>query len=259
MREHSGIRGHRAASLLGWSDSKISRLERGRCIIKESQLEALLDLYGPSAERRHDLLSYFLEMANRRTPTAVIDHASMLREWAPMVIPEILQTPAYMRAVLAELQLVQLTPPSEIENAIAANSPRQSRLSTGLPPLSLEVVIGEAALGNGFGDRTTMRNQLEQLIVMASLPAVGMRIMRAGIRAGGPRSLCAFGCLSFPALQASTLPDVVNIPAMVPIQLQNEPETWPHMVAFRRLWDMADPEPIPVLKAHHARWSKSPD
>jgi Domain of unknown function (DUF5753) len=248
-----------AAQALDWSMSKVSRVENGLGVIRRSELEQLLDLYMVRTERRRELLIYFDEMAARPqfASSSTIDHANVLREWAPTVIPEILQTTAYMRAVWAELQLVQLTPPSQIETAVEDNLTRQLRLANGHPPLTLEAVIGEAALGNGFGDASVMRAQLEQLISRVALPGVELRIMRAGNRAGGPRSLCAFSCMSFPALQSTSLPDVVTIPAMTPIELDNEADTWPHVVAFRRLWELADPDAVPILRSHLARWTKA--
>jgi uncharacterized protein DUF5753/helix-turn-helix protein len=248
-----------AAASLDWSVSKVSRVENGIGVIRRRELEQLLDLYMVAADRRRDLLVYFDEVAARpHRLTVAADHANMLREWAPLVIPEVLQTTAYRRAVLTELQPVQLTPPSEIEAAVEDTLTRQMRLVTGLPPLTLEAIIGEAALGNGFGDAAVMRSQLEQLIARAALPSVRMRIMRTGNRAGGPRSLCAFSCLSFPPLQSTTLPDVVTIPAMIPIELATETDTWPHIVAFRRLWELADPDPVPILRSHLDRWTKAP-
>lgn len=258
LREKVPLNGHSVAVAAGWSDSKVSRIETGNSVIRRADLEKLLVLYQATSDRRRDLLAYFDEMVSRPVRAAdPIDHAHALLEWAPTVVPEILQTTLYMRAVLAELQLVQLTPPSEIDVALDLSLARQSRLTTGNPPLTMKVIIGEAALGNGFGDASVMRDQLEQLIARAALPGVEMRIMRAGSRAGGPRSLSAFVCLSFPALHATALPDMVTIPAMVPIRLNTEPETWPHIVAFRKLWDLADPDPVPVLKAHRAKWARA--
>ncbi len=147
--------------------------------------------------------------------------------------------------------------PSDIEIEVEKTRGRQRRLTTGMPPLTLRIVLTEGVLGNGFGSRDLMCGQLEQLITFAGLPGVDIRIMLSGLRAG-PRALPPFTCLSFPALQTARLPDTVLLPGIEPVYLKEEADAWPYSVAFDHLWMASadEAETVPVLKRHRSRWAK---
>jgi hypothetical protein len=177
----------------------------------------------------------------------------------PSVIPALLQTPDYARAVLAGEQQVLLTPPSELEQTVDYMQHQQARLTTDPASLTLHVVIGEAALVTGFGSRDIMAAQLEHLITMAGLPdVVDIRVMRLGLRDdSGLRHLGPFSHLTFPAIEDAQLPEVVLIPSLETIRLEEEKETWRHAIVFTRLYETASSNTAGILKAHHAKWSQS--
>jgi hypothetical protein len=179
--------------------------------------------------------------------------ASYIRDWSPLTIPEYLRTPAYARAVLASLQPVTNDPPSRLTAAAKSIDTMQTRLVTGTPELQLHTVLGEMALGNGFGTPDTMRAQIELLIQLAGLPNVVISIARLA-RREGPRALGPFTVLSFEQVLGYTTPDKAILPGVRPIQLDDERETWPLRVAFGLLQDAADPDAVNVLKRHYARW-----
>ena len=257
LRGKTGLSGGQAAAHMGWSESKISRAEHGRAPITITDLERLLDLYQAKPQQRTQILEYAHETGRRNRGLPGIEHASVLREWAPAIIPAILQDPGYTRTILASTQQVTLVPPSEIETALEAVREQQTRLTSGIPPLSLQAVIGEAALGNGFGSREIMRGQLNLLITLAALPDTDIRIMRAGLNGGGPRGISAYSCLSFPPVQGAQLPDLVLIHGLKTVRLEEEDDTWRHRIAFERLLEAADPDAASILKTHYAKWSPS--
>ena len=55
LRERTGLTGDQVAERLGWSGSKISRIELNRIGVKLADLRRLLDLYGVSPDYREDL------------------------------------------------------------------------------------------------------------------------------------------------------------------------------------------------------------
>jgi transcriptional regulator with XRE-family HTH domain len=63
LRERAGLTGDEVADQLGWSGSKISRIELNRTEVKSADLTRLLDLYGVGGTQRSDLTA--LPMARR--------------------------------------------------------------------------------------------------------------------------------------------------------------------------------------------------
>jgi transcriptional regulator with XRE-family HTH domain len=85
------------------------------------------------------------------------ENATALFYWAPTLVPGILQTEAYARAILAKL-------PSEesLEDRLAGRLARQQVLSRPRPPV-VSVVMAEAVLHRCVGGPEVMREQLIQL------------------------------------------------------------------------------------------------
>lgn len=105
--------------------------------------------------------------------------ATAVKTWQPAFVPGLLQTPEYVRA-LRESPAAAATKGSEPdEDFIAARIARRRRLSED-PPLSLRVVIYEAVLRNFPGGLATATGQLEELLKMADLPSVDLRIFPFG-------------------------------------------------------------------------------
>ncbi|HEY2689960.1 MAG TPA: helix-turn-helix transcriptional regulator, partial [Streptosporangiaceae bacterium] len=57
LRERAGYTGDQAADRLGWSASKLSRIETDKIGIKEKDVGRLLDLYRVSEPHREELLA----------------------------------------------------------------------------------------------------------------------------------------------------------------------------------------------------------
>ena len=150
LRERAGFIGEEVARLLGWSTSKISRLERAQTAIKRADLRRLLDLYrvarrtarvcwlSPrSRESRHRSM-----MRHRQLPAgyaAFVDAeaAAITRwDWEPQVVPGLLQTQNYARAVMRGWYSMFNLPPSELELRVEARIARQQVLSGDQPLVS---------------------------------------------------------------------------------------------------------------------------
>ena len=67
LRERAGLTGDEAAERLGWSGSKISRIETHRIGVKAADLRRLLDLYEVSAPHRGELEALARESAGTET------------------------------------------------------------------------------------------------------------------------------------------------------------------------------------------------
>ena len=70
LREHAGLSGDEVAARLGWSGSKVSRIETHRTGIKDADLELLLGLYNVDEDQRSQLRALAAEQDGRGWWTA---------------------------------------------------------------------------------------------------------------------------------------------------------------------------------------------
>lgn len=115
LRERAGLTGDQVAERLGWSGSKISRIELNRIGVKLADLRKLLDLYDVSPGHREDLQALARESVGTAAlevqPSALTAELSTLIDeeteaksvwtWEPQLVPGLLQTESYARAVIA--------------------------------------------------------------------------------------------------------------------------------------------------------------
>lgn len=108
--------------------------------------------------------------------------ATALRWWEPMLVPGLLQTADYARAILrAGPEAVA----DEVEEMVSGRMGRQSILDREVPPL-LWVVLDEAVLHRSVGSPKIMHEQLLHLAEMADRPRMTVQVVpaRTGTHAG---------------------------------------------------------------------------
>ncbi|MEU8343171.1 DUF5753 domain-containing protein [Spirillospora sp. NPDC048832] len=106
------------------------------------------------AERAHDPGWW-----NQYTPIEA--RASRICYWALAIIPGLLQTPDYARALLEDGQIIE-----DVEATVAARMARQEVLNRDRPP-ELRALINESALDQPVGGPEVMRDQLAHLIALS--------------------------------------------------------------------------------------------
>jgi len=87
--------------------------------------------------------------------------ASQITNWSPLVIPGLLQTPDYARAIVERGRQWRST--RELNNFVELRMARQEALSRE-NPLHLWSVLDECALQREVGGRQVMKAQLEHLL-----------------------------------------------------------------------------------------------
>lgn len=117
--------------------------------------------------------------------------AVLIRVFDLRVVPGLLQTPDYTRAVMRAGRVASTE--SEIEQAAEARMDRQKILSTPGGPL-LRVVLDEAVLHRPIGGRDIVRTQFERLLEPRHNVIVQVLPFLAGAHAGldGPLTLLQF-------------------------------------------------------------------
>ncbi|MFD8527284.1 Scr1 family TA system antitoxin-like transcriptional regulator [Streptosporangium canum] len=99
--------------------------------------------------------------------------AEALRSWEPLVVPGLLQTEDYARAVLSGD--IGVTP-EQVEEQVTARMERQNILKRLQPPL-LWVVIDEAVLHRPIGSPAVMAAQIAHLLEAGQAPRITIQVL----------------------------------------------------------------------------------
>jgi transcriptional regulator with XRE-family HTH domain len=177
-RESVGFNLEEVALILGCDRSKVSRIETGERGIRAAELRDLLTEYGVPAGEQEALLAvahrgresgWWLEYRDVLPPAAQ-DYVIMELAATEIVcyeanqVPDLLQTPDYMRAVAAAD--ARYTTGPQRARAMEAKLNRQRIVLGGRSP-HLDVVITEGALRQTVGPPRVMREQLGRLAELA--------------------------------------------------------------------------------------------
>ncbi|WP_431931180.1 helix-turn-helix domain-containing protein [Micromonospora sp. RP3T] len=180
----------------------------------------------PEPFRRRDL-SWFRPWADLE------QDATSLRSYQPLLVPGLLQTEEYARAVLGTGALL---PPAEVEEIVASRIARQRVLDRDDPP-QLVAVINEVVLRRPVGDGSVMAGQLRHLAAVAEREHVQVRV----IPADGPWHT---GLAGRPFV-LGRLPDGTEL-AYLDNQLRGQVVTDPVDVAsLGRRWESVTGEALP--------------
>lgn len=186
-REQSGMTQKDVAELLDWSPSKVIRIETGAAIISTSDLMALLPHYGVTDRKRIDSL---VEVARASRKQAWWDEyrayydqqfltflgyeasTIRLRAYQALLVPGLLQTPAYSNAILRAY--------TDDEEAIAREvqirGKRQRLIELESGP-ELFYVLDEAVLHRWVGGPDVMREQLLWLEELDKRPNIQIQVV----------------------------------------------------------------------------------
>jgi transcriptional regulator with XRE-family HTH domain len=189
LRERAGLSGAELARRTGIVQSKVSRVETGRLLPSDSDLDAWLTAAGAdevervrAAELREKVAVEAITWrrlmrqglgAVQAEVKAMEAACTLVREYHPVLVPGLLQAPGYAQAV-AEARHGIGHP--NVAAWVAAVLDRQQLLAE--PGRRFEFVVGEAALRWRPGPAEMMAGQLHHLGVMASLPNVSVRVLR---------------------------------------------------------------------------------
>jgi transcriptional regulator with XRE-family HTH domain len=188
LREGSGMSLEAVAKELGWSTSKISRIELAKIAVTPADVRALLGVLDALSEEVETLVSlagedrqpgWWRQYAEVLPPwfegyLSLESEAARLLAYESEVVPGLLQTEQYAAEIFRHSSYTQL--PDEAARAAELRRTRQVRL--GDPdPIYLDVVINEGALRRVVGGRNVMCAQLTHLIEATELPTVALRVL----------------------------------------------------------------------------------
>ncbi|WP_405609902.1 helix-turn-helix domain-containing protein [Streptomyces sp. NBC_00076] len=215
LRTGTGLTSGEAARLVGWHQSKVSRIETGASGVKPADVRLLLDAYGVRDSQLRELLLVLAgsdESTGRHhwwhayrgvlPPTyrdfiSLESQASEMRTLETSVVPGLLQTAEYARAVTRAA--ADGLDDERVDALVEVRLARQDVLRS-QPPLTLGAVLDEAVLRREVGGPKVMERQLERLVEAARLPQVRLQVLpfAAGAHIGvtGPFVIFSFSSTS---------------------------------------------------------------
>lgn len=233
---------------------KLSRIERATQGIKAEELDKLLNLYGltsaddePKRAALHTLArdggkrGWWQQYRDVVSP-AYLDLISLeadaksMRSFETLFVPGLLQTSAYARATIQGGR--PAATPQEVSALVEVRQARQSVLTARDVPLDFWAIIHEAALRPRVADPQVMRDQLQRLLDLSTLPHVAIQVLPLD-SPPHPGMTGAFAVLGFP--ETSDL-DVVNTEHMTStLYVEDRDEVSVYAAAFERLQAAALP------------------
>lgn len=194
IRKAAGLTGEQMAASLGWQRTKISKLENGRQMPTPADITDWARVTGLADEATAGLLAMLEDAqavhrqwrhrlrgghaALQAEFDALVRGASRIRNFEIMLIPGLLQTPDYARALLQESGRLHGLEPSGVEETVTARMRRQEVLYDS--GRSFEFVITEAALGSFRPCAPeVMAGQLDRLASVPGLANVTLGIIPA--------------------------------------------------------------------------------
>lgn len=263
-RERAGMTQEQVSAHFEWHAAKVFRIESARVGVTARDVKDMLALYGVTDDAYRDAMMNLARLSKSRSWWS--DYRDVLRSskligleaeavsarsWSPTLIPGLLQTAEYARA-LFKTGLPD-SEQAQIDRHIELRMARQKRL-TGTNPLNFSVIIDEAVLRRTVGGTDVMRAQLERLLEVARLPNVNLQVLPldAGEHAFMDGSVLL---LEFP--EAFDL-DVVHLEGLAGQQYEEHPK---EIIRYRRNFERLSASALNIkattaLIANDLEWYK---
>jgi transcriptional regulator with XRE-family HTH domain len=247
-REQAGMTQEQVSKFFEWHAAKVTRIETARVAVTPRDVKDLLTLYGVQDDEYREALMALARLSRERTwwtdyrdlmrPGNFVGleaEASWARVWEPIVLPGLLQTAEYMRALMTVGRRADT--PESVDRRITLRLRRQDRL-TGDNPLNLWAIIDESVVRRIVGGPAVMAEQLQRLLKAGESTNVTIQILAftAGehVFLGGSAAL-----LEFPERAHA---DVVYLEGLAGDYYEEQPqEVERYRQEFERLADNALP------------------
>ncbi|GAA2323125.1 helix-turn-helix transcriptional regulator [Streptomyces kunmingensis] len=186
LRTDAGLKVNDAALALECGQPKISQIETGKRGIRQLDLTTLLNLYKVTDEQQRANLKRLARDVHQvdwwsgqgpllsddlRDYLTLESDSSLVRSFEPCVLPGLLQTEAYMRAIFTAGAEAD-----RVDTLVKTRLKRKDLLS-GTAEFRLRVVIDTPALHRIPGPRALIREQFETLMETGELPNVTIQVL----------------------------------------------------------------------------------
>jgi transcriptional regulator with XRE-family HTH domain len=165
----------------------LSRWENGERIPKPEQVAQILTALSVNGQRYEEIMTLAYGTAEsqwvattlpeqRQQMAAYLDweqNATRIVEVAPLLIPGILQTGDYVRAIMS----IPDVPKTEMATRVSTRLGRRDVITRKRNPAKLLVLLGRWALNQDIGGKRVLIDQLQDLLEVAARPNVELRII----------------------------------------------------------------------------------
>jgi transcriptional regulator with XRE-family HTH domain len=202
-----------AADHLKTKRPTVSRYETGAVLPVWSTVHMLLAFYNATEDDLSQAARLYDDAKDEPRPVRLTAGASKAfrklvnaereavreRELAPFVIPGLLQTKRYARALIDAGRTLH-DPEMRLDSAVATRMERQEPLD-GPDPMLLHALIDEAAIWREIGGPEVLREQLDHLLALAERPNITLQVIP--YTAGGYGTMNgSFIIVDYPELEA---------------------------------------------------------
>ncbi len=243
LREQANLTCEDVGQRLECSGTRISRMETGRISVRPGDVRELLEVYGVTGAEADSLVQLAREARRkgwwhtygRVLPTwfepyiGLESEAVRLRDFQPLVMPGLLQTEDYARAVLRAAPHAGSS--AEIDRQVALRMERQNILGQASPP-EVSVVLSESVLRVDVGGPAVMRPQLRRLADAAERPNITLQVLPF-TTAAHVHPVSPFTMLEFPDAADPTVVYLEHLTGS--LFLENEDEVRRYRVVFDHL------------------------
>ncbi|MEV0293199.1 helix-turn-helix transcriptional regulator [Nocardia sp. NPDC050710] len=260
LRKDAHLDGRQLSQAAGWHWSKTSRIEHGKqtpsendvaiwCRVCDAEL-ALPDLIASlrNVEAQWAEWKRIAATGHARRQLQSVDlmaRTRLLRTYSSILIPGLLQTEDYARAVLRTC-IDFLGTRDDLEEAVAARMERQRALRQG--PIKTMMLVDQAALLTTVGDREVVRGQLEHLLSSAfGNPRLVFGVIPTG--AVFIYTTTSFDLWEHTMVQVETISAELTV--TTPSELAYYEKAWAALHRQARYGDQAKALITAALKQHH--------
>ncbi|WFF06162.1 DUF5753 domain-containing protein [Micromonospora sp. WMMD1076] len=211
LRRRESLTLEQVCARLGWaSTSKLSRIELGQSRPDLADVLDLLDVYEVPSPQRDELIviardaatgrgwsKALGEMGERQRAYAELEAgAERIVEYQCVLVPGLLQTPAYAR--LRVSAGAALGGEVDVEADVRARAARQELLIRPDPPHYTALLDERVCDPDGL-PADVWRDQMRHLLALAERPRVTVRVLRSAASSGdGPHPLAPFSYYAYP-------------------------------------------------------------
>jgi transcriptional regulator with XRE-family HTH domain len=240
LRVASGLTIDKVAEELEFSAAKVSRIETGHVGVSPRDVRDMLQLYNVAEDQRDRLVEVARQAREKGWWHAYSDvhsspylglenSADQIRIYEALLVPGLLQTPAYARAVIAALHPNLNTP--QIDRWIELRKKRQALLRQDDPP-SIAAIVDEDVLRRPVGGRKAMQEQLRRLLADSELPTVTLQVLPLDVG----EHVGMYGSFTILGFRDPAQQDLVYLEnATKELYLESEEELQRYTRAFERL------------------------
>ena len=188
LREQAGLTCEDVGRRLECSGTRISRIETGRIGVRPGDVRELLEIYGVTGAEADSLVQLARDARRKgwwhafsevlppwfEAYVGLESDAAGLHDFQPSVVPGLLQTEDYARAVLRGAPHPGGS--EQIDLQVALRMRRQAVLDRASPP-QVQVMLSEGVLRAQVGGPAVMRAQLLRLADLAARPGLTLQVL----------------------------------------------------------------------------------